>query len=251
MTLDQVLLTGLVLATVAGVVISVLHYRTQAKWRQKDLLREFISKWATEAAVPTEVDAIRFDEEDLRLRAEKDSLFLLAFKLLPKRVQLQYGVYIEARSVYVKACHKLHEQVEAECVERTGLPVGRWGDERNWPEKILLPNFVLSIYEHVLGTKQDTFRPEDVLYNIGLFSHSGQGFERKGLHLTTSYGAYQGLELARADDKTALDSVKSIHRQMIEADYSQKFTVEVAQLQSLRKKAEMLADKVRADLQKF
>lgn len=95
MTLDQVLLTALVVATVAGVVITLFRHRTQATWRNRDLLRDFIRRWAGEIAVPTEVDAIRFEEEhlqsgiDLRLLVEKDAYFASAYKLAPGRIRRQ------------------------------------------------------------------------------------------------------------------------------------------------------------------
>lgn len=154
MTLDQALLSGLVVVTAVSVIIALLVHRTQAKWRQRDLLRELIGRWAEEVAVPTEVDAIGFDEKHLRLPIEKDAAFTSAFKLAPKRIQGQYGEFIEASSAYIKTCHKLYEQIAQECTERMGFPLGRWGEEKDWPKRVLLPNFVLSIYEQVLGIKR-------------------------------------------------------------------------------------------------
>lgn len=101
MTLDQALLTGLVTATVVGLAITWLVHRTQAKWRQRDLLRRFIGSWAEEVVVPSEVDAVRFDDEGQGLKIEKDPRFPLAFKLVPKRLQRQYRKFIRARSTYI------------------------------------------------------------------------------------------------------------------------------------------------------
>jgi len=257
LTLDQALLTALVVATISGVVITLFRHRTQAKWRQRDLLRDFIRRWVGEIAVPTEVDAIQFEEKhlrrgiDLRLPVEKDAPFASAYKLAPKRVRHCYEEFIETRSAYIKSCYRLYEKIGHDCIEKTGFPIGQWGDERAWPERVLLPNFVTSIYEQVLGNKQGTFRLEDISYSIGAFSHSGQGFERKGLHLTTTYDAYYGLDLAQADDGTMLERIKPIHRQMMETDYCKKFSTDADWIRDLRKKAETIGDELRGGLRKL
>lgn len=257
MTLDQVLLSGLLSAAIAGVIIALFRHRMHARWRRKDLLREFITRWGGEVGVPTEVDAVRFEEEhlrfgiDLRLPAEKEAYFAPAFKLAPKSVRQQHEEFIEARLAYIKGCHKLYEQIEQLCVERAGLQVGHWREERDWPKRVLLPNFVLTIYEQALGLKHNTVRLEDISYSIGPFSHSGRGFERKGLHLATTYNAYHGLALAQADDEATLQHVRSIHRQMMETDYSKRFAAEVERVSELRKKAEILAREVRDSLRKL
>jgi len=250
MTLDQALLTGLVVATVAGVIITLLVHRARTKWRQRDLLRDFIGTWAGQVGLPTEVDAIRF-EEDSPLQAEQDAYFALAFKLTSKKLQRQYNEFMKARSTYIAACHKLYNQIEHECEDGTGLSVGAWRNTKNWPEKVLLPNFVLSIYEQVLGSKRNTFRLEDISYDIGRFSHSGQGFERKGLHLTTTYNAYSGLQLAQAGDETILKGVQATHRQMMEMDYCRKFTAQVEHIGYLRAEADTLACDVREALHRL
>ena len=244
MTLDQALLTGLVAATVVGLAITWLVHRTQAKWRQRDLLRESIGAWAEQVAIPTEVQAVRFERNELRLQVENDARFPLAFKLAPKGLQRQYEEFIKARSTYIKACHELYDRIEHECADRTGLPIGTWSNTKNWPERVLLPNFVLSIYEQVLGTKQNTFRLEDILYSIGSFSQSGQGYERKGLRLTTTYDAYNGLELAQAADEATLEGVRATHREMMEVDYCRKFAADVEHIGHLLEKANALANKV-------
>lgn len=251
MTLDQWLLSGLVLATVIAVVISLLEYRTQARWRQRDLLKEFIGRWAGEVGIPLEVDALRFEERHLQLPIEEDPRFALAFKLAPKRLRCQYEEFIEDRSTYIKSCHKLYEQIEHECTERTGLPVGHWRDTKNWPEKVLVPDFVRTIYEQIIGTIQDAFQLEDISYNVGTFSHSGKGFLRKGFHLTVTYDGYNGLELAQADNEATLERIKSIHKQMMELDYCRKFVAEVDEIRGLQKKAETIARKVREYLRKL
>ena len=252
MTLDQSLLTGLVVATVAGVVIALLVHRTQVKWRQRDLLRDFIGTWAGQVGLPTEVDAVRF-EEDLPLQVEQDACFPLAFKLVSKGLQRQYNEFIRARSAYIASCHALYDKIKNECEDRTRLPVGSWSNTRNWPEKVLLPNFVLTIYEQTLGTKQNTFRLEDISYKIGAFSHSGQGFERKGLHLTTTYDAYSGLELAEAGDEAiaVLEDIQATHRQMMEVDYCRKFAADVEHVGYLREEANTLANRVREALRRL
>lgn len=253
MTLDQALLTGLVAATVAGLAITWLVYQTHKKWRQRDLLRDFIGTWAEQVAVPNEVDAVRFEDKGLRLQVEQDAYFPLAFKLAPKGLQRQYEGFIRARSTYITACHELYDQIKHECADRTGLPVGTWRNTRNWQEGVVLPNFVLTIYEQVLGTKQNTFRLEDISYNIGAFSHSGQGFERKGLHLTTTYDAYSGLELAEAGGEAiaVLEGIQATHRQMMETDYRRKFAAEVEHIGCLREEANTLAGKVREALRRL
>jgi hypothetical protein len=264
-TLDQALLTGLVIATVAAVAATWLVHRTQAKWRQKDLLRDFIRTWVAEVVVPTEMDAVRFKEDHLsygiplRPQVERDSYFTPTWKLVSKRIRHQYERFIKARSAYIETCYELYQQIEHDCTERTRFPVGRWKEEKDWPKRVLLPNFVLSIYEQVLGNKRDTFRLENISYNIGLFSHSGQGFERKGLHLTTSYDAYNGFELARAysgleptqaDDQAALERIKSIHRQMMEIEYGKKSVAQIGKVRELRTQADRLAHQVRDNLRK-
>jgi hypothetical protein len=207
--------------------------------------------------VPTEVDAIRFQEDhvqsgiDLRLLVEKDAYFASAYKLTPRRIRHRYEEFIEARSAYIKTCYELYKKIGLDCTEKTGLPIGHWGEQRQWPRRVLLPNFVMSVYEQVLGNKQGTFRLEDISYNIGLFSHSGQGFERKGLRLTATYDAYNGLELAQADDEGTLERIKPIHRQMMETDYCKKFSTEVFRIRDLRKKAETIGDDVRSGLRKL
>lgn len=257
MTLDQALLTALVVATIAGVVITLFRHQTQARWRESDLLRDFIRGWAGEVAAPTEVDAIRFEEDhqrfgtDLRLPVEKDSHFASAYKLAPKRVRQHYEEFIEARSAYIKTCYELYEKIWHDCTEKTGFPIGHWREEKEWPKGVLLPNFVMSIYEQVLGNKRGTFRLEDISYNIGAFSHSGQGFERKGLHLNTTYDAYNGLDLAQADDEATLERIKLIHRQMMETDYCKKFSTEVDRIRDLGKKAKTIGDEVRSGLRKL
>lgn len=257
MTLDQALLTALVVATIAGVVITLSRHQVQAKWRQRDLLRDFIRRWAGEVAVPTEIDSVRFEEDrkrfgiDLRLPVEKDAHFASAYKLAPKKVRLHHGGFIKARSIYIKTCYELYEKIGHECIDRTGLPIGHWREERNWPNSVLLPNFVMSIYEQALGNKRGTFRLEDVSYNITPFSQSGQGYERKGLHLTTTYDAYNGLELAQANDKATLERINPIHRQMMELDYCEKFSADVDRIRDLGKKADTIGDEVRNGLRKL
>jgi len=257
LTLDQALLTALVVATIVGVVITLFRHRTQARWRERDLLRDFVRRWAGEIAVPTEVDAIRFEEErlrfgiDLRLPVEKDAHFASAYKLTPKRICHYYEEFIEARAAYIKTCYELYEKIEHDCTEKTGFPIGQWREEKGWPKRVLLPNFVMSIYEQVLGNKRGTFRLEDISYNIGSFSHSGQGFERKGWHLTTTYDAYNGLELAQADDEATLQRIKPIHRQLMEADHCKKFSTDVVRIRDLRKKAQTIGDEVRSGLRRL
>lgn len=257
MTLDQALLIGLITATTAGVVFALYRHRIHARWRRKDLLRDFISRWAAEIAVPTEADALRFAEDHLRFRlglrlsVEKDAHFTLAFRLAPKGTQHQYEQFVEVRSDYIKNCHKLFQEIEKKCAERTGIKVSHWGEVKDWPEKVLLPNFVLTIYEQILGIKQGTFQLQDISYDIGAFSHSGQGFERKGLHLTTTYNAYDRLELAQAGDEVTLEHIKSIHRQMMEMDWHSQFNAEVERIREFQKKAEMLAHEVRDTLRKL
>lgn len=257
MTLDQALLTALVVATIAGVVITLFRHRARARWRQRDLLRDFIRRWAGEVSVPTEVDAVRFEEDhqrlgiDLRLSVEKDAHFVSAYKLAPKKVHGHHENFIKARSIYIKTCYGLYEKIGHECTDRTGLPIGYWREERNWPNSVLLPNFVMSIYEQVLDNKRGTFRLEDVSYNITPFSQSGQGYERKGLQLTTTYDAYNGLELAQANDEATLERIKPVHRQMMELDYCEKFSVDVKRMRELREKADTIGDKVRNGLRKL
>lgn len=248
MTLDQALLTGLVAATVVGLAITWLVHRTQAKWRQRDLLKQFIGSWAEQVAVPTEVDAVRFEDESQGLEIEKDPRFPLAFKLVPKGLQHQYKKFIEARSTYITACHALYDKINNECEDRTGLPVGSWSNTRNWPQEVLLPNFILTIYEQALGAKQNTFRLEDISYNIGKFNQSGQGYQRKGLSLNTTYNAYSGLELAQADDEATLGRVQGIHRKMFEIDYCGKFADDVEHIGYLREEAETIAKNIREAL---
>lgn len=260
MTLDQSLLAGLFAATVAGVVIALLVHRTQVKWRRRDQLRDFIGTWAGQVALPTEVDAVRFEDKGLRLAVEQDARFRLAFKLVSKGLQREYKEFIRARSTYIAACHELYDEIKHECRDRTGLSVATWGNTKNWPEKVLLPNFVLSIYEQVLGSKRNTFRLEDISYDIGLFSYSGQGFERKGRHLTTTYDAYSGLELAQTSDEgiaileeaiAMLEDIRATHRQMMEMDYCRKFTSQVEHIGYLRGQADTLAHNVREALHRL
>jgi hypothetical protein len=257
MTLDQVLLTALVVATVVGVIIALLRHRRQAGWRKRDLLREFIQRWAAQVGVPGEVDAVRFEEEhlrfgiDLRLAIEKDAHYVTALKLTPKRTRHLYEKFVEGRLAYIKTCHELYERIEQECAETTGLPIGHWREERSWPIRLLLPHFVMSIYQRVLGNKQDDIRLEDISYGIGPFSLTGQGFERKGLHLTVTYDAYNGLALAQADDEATLERIKSIHRQMMETHYCKRFIAEVDRIRDLRREAEILAHKVRDALREL
>jgi len=251
MTLDQSLLTGLVVATVAGAIIAWLVHRTQAKWRQTDLLRELISKWASQVNVPNEVSAIQYDEHDLRLPIEKEAHFISAFKLSPKKVRRQWGEFIEARSTYIRACHRLYKQIGQECVERTGLPIGQRRDTKNWPARVLLTEFILPIYEQVFGTMQGTFRLEDISYDVRRFSHSGEGFARKGWELIVTYGNYSGLGLAQADDEAVLQRIKSTHREIMQTDYRRKFAAEVEHVRDLLSKAKALADRVRDDLCKL
>jgi len=251
-TLDQALLTGLVVATVAGVVIALLVHRTQAKWRQRDLLRDFIGTWAGQVGLPTEVDALRF-EEDFPLQVEQDARFPLTFKLVSKGLQRQYKKFLRARSTYIAVCHALYDQIKGECEDRTGLPVVNWGNIRDWPKEVVLPNFVLSIYEQVLGTKQNTFRLEDISYDLRPFSRSAQGSMRKSLCLTTTYDAYNGLELADASDEAiaTLESIRATHRQMMEMDYCRKFTMQVEHIGYLRAEADTLACNVREALRRL
>ena len=145
----------------------------------------------------------------------------------------------------------MYEQIKRECADKTNLPVGIWKNTKDWPQNVLLPNFVLSIYEQVLGTIRNTFRLEDISYNIGPFSHSGQSFTRKGLSLTTTYDAHSGLELAQAGGEATLKQIQSIHRQMMEMDHCIKFTAEVERIGYLREEANTLADKVRETLRRF
>ena len=251
MTLDQTLLTGLVVATVAGVIITLLVHRTQAKWRQRDLLGDFIVTWAEQVATPAERDAVYLEGKGLRLPVEQDAYFSLALKIVPKGLRRQYGKFIRARSAYIVACHELYDQIKRDCADITGLPVGTWSNTKNWPDRVLLPNFMLSIYELVLGSKRSTFRLEDISYEIKPFTHSGQDLTRKGLCLTTTYDAYSGLELAQAGDDATLKSMQSAHRQMMEMDYGKKFTAEVEHIGHLRAEADSIACRVCEALRKL
>jgi hypothetical protein len=257
LTLDQVLLAALVVATIAGVVITLSRHQVQAKWRQRDLLRDFISRWAGEVAVPTEVDSVRFEGDrkrfgiDLRLPVEKEAHFTSAYKLAPKKLRVHHEDFVKARSIYIKTCYELYEKIGHECTDRTGLPIGCWREERDWPNSVLLPNFVVSIYEQVLGNRRDTFRLEDVSYNITPFSQSGPGYERKGLQLTTTYDAYNGLELAQADDEATLEHIKPVHTQMIGPDYYENFGEDVNRIRDLQEKADAIGNEVRNDLRKL
>jgi hypothetical protein len=252
-TLDQALLTGLVVATIVGLVITWLVHRTQAKWRQRDLLRDFFGAWAGQVVIPTERDALYIKDKGLRLPVEREAHFPLAFKLAPRGLQHQYEEFIKARSAYITECHRLYDQIKHKCEDRTGLPVVSWGNSRDWPREVLLPNFVITIYEQALGTKQNTFRLEDISYNIGSFSQTGQGFERKGLHLKTTYDAYNGLELAEAGDeaKAVLERIQATHRQMMETDYRGKFAAEVERIGYLLKDASAIASKVSEALRRL
>jgi hypothetical protein len=251
MTLDQILLTGLVAATVASLVIAWLVHRTRAKWRQRDLLREFIGAWSGQVVIPTERDALFPKDESLRLPVEQEAHFPLAFKLAPKGLQHEYEEFIKARSTYIITCQNLYNQIKRECADKTGIPVTDWGDARNWPENVLLPNFVLSIYEKVLGIEKNAFGSLGISYDIGQFSETGQGFERKGLRLTIMYGDFDGPELAQASDEATLKKVSVVHRQMMEADYCGKFTPDVEHVGSLREEASAIASKVSEALRRL
>lgn len=252
MTLDQILLTLLVVATIAGAIVALYVHRAQARSRQRDLLRDFIKRLAAEIIVPTEVDAVRSNEEDLRLRIEQDVHFSLAFKSIPTKVRRQYKEFIKAGSTYIKTCHKLYEEIRHESAERTGLPAGRRGETRDWPIKVLCPIFVFSVYERVMAAAQNTsFRSEDISYNIQPFRQSGRDYKREGLFLAATYGDYNGLELAQADDEATLIHLQSIHRQMMEISYGKKFITEVYQVHDLKRKAERLAQKVSEELRKL
>ena len=82
--------------------------------------------------VPAEIDTVRFGEEhllfqtDLELLIHKDPHFALAlaFKLVPKAVPRLYEAFTESRSSYIKACHRLHEQIGHECTETAACPIG-------------------------------------------------------------------------------------------------------------------------------
>jgi len=249
MTLDQILLTLLVVATIAGAIVALYVYRAQARSRHRDLLRDFIKRWAAEIIVPTEIDAVRSNEEDLRLRIEQDVHFPLAFKSVPTKVRRQYKEFIKAGSTYIKTCHKLYEEIRHESAERTGLPAGRWGESGNWPIKVLCPIFVFSSYERVMAAAQNTsFRSEDISYNIQPFRQSGRGYTREGLFLAATYGDYNGRELAQADDEATLIHLQSIHRQMMDIDYCKKFVMEIREIGDLKTKAEIQAKKVREEL---
>lgn len=244
MTLDQALLIGLVSATVAGLVITWLVHRTRAKWRQRDLLREFIGKWAEQVTVPTEVEAVRLEFSERRLPLEHDGRFPLAFKVASRKLQNKYEKFIKLRSTFITTCHDLFNHIKQECADKTGIPVTDWGDSRNWPESVLLPTFVLSIYEQVININRKAFSLEDASYNIASFSQTGQGFERKGLRLTVTYGDGGGPELAQAGDKETLENVRVVHRHMMEEDYCQKFAADVEHICYLRQEAVTMAGKV-------
>lgn len=145
----------------------------------------------------------------------------------------------------------MYEQIKRECADRTNLPVSVWENTKDWPPIVLLPNFVLSIYEQVLGTIRNTFRLEDISYKIGSFSHSGRSFTREGLSLTTTYDAYSGLELAQAGDEATLERVQGIHRKMFEIDYCRKFADDVVHIGYLREEAETIANNIRETLYRF
>lgn len=240
MTLDQSLLAGLVTVTLAGVVIALLVHRTRAKWRKLDLLSDFIETWVREVTVPTEVDAIRLGGH-FRPRVENDERFALAFKLVPKSVRRQYEQFIRATSAYIESCCRLYEHVEQECVERTGLSAMRWNMEvREWPERILEPLFVQSIYEQVWNTvRAKAVMVEDISYNIKQWTTSGKGYRREGLYLfATIKEPYHDLELAQADDQTVLESAQNAHRDMMGKEWGEKFAEEVSRINDFAKNAE-------------
>ena len=253
MTLDQSLLAGLVIVTLTGVVIALLSHRTRAKWRKLDLLRDFIERWVREVTVPTEVDAIRLGSY-FRPRVENDERFALSFKLVPKSVRRQYEQFIMATSAYIESCCRLYEQVEQECVERTGLRAMRWNmDIREWPERILEPSFVQSIYEQVWNTiRGKAVMLEDISYNIKHWTTSGKDYRREGLYLfATIKEPYHELELAQAGDQTVLESAQYAHRDMMRREYGEKFAEEVSRIKNLGKNAENLTSDFRKSISRL
>ncbi|MBI4301087.1 MAG: hypothetical protein HY664_00590 [Chloroflexi bacterium] len=256
MTFYQWLLTALgipSIVAVIGFIIALLGHRRQAEWRQGDLLRGsgIIRRWSEGMVVFTEVEANR-PKEHWRPAVEEDDHFASDFKLAPKKVQRQYKKFRKALVAYIEACNALYSQIEQECTEKTGLPLGKWGEGKSWPPQVLLPNFGIPIYEQVLGTRR---RPqlESASYRIRPFSIGSGARERKGFRLAiTHYDASNGRpDLAVADDRITLEQIQSIHRQMMEMDYCEKFVVEVDQVRDLKRKAEELAQKVREDLRKL
>jgi hypothetical protein len=116
---------------------------------------------------------------------------------------------------------------------------------------VILPTFVLSIYEQVLNVKKNALRSEDASYNVSPFSQTGRGFERKGLRLAVTYGGYGGPELAQAGDEETLEKVKAAHKQMMEDDYCKKFAADVEHIGSLREEASTIASKVSEALRRL
>lgn len=253
MTLDQILLILLVAATVGGVSAAWLIHRTQAKWRQKDLLRELLRRWSSEVTVPTELDSMRFDA-DFRPLVEKDECFGLAFKLVSQRARHQYEEFMEARSAYIESCHGLYEQLEAECAERTGLPAIRYGVEvKDWPSSLLMPFFAQSVYEQVWNTvRSKAVLPEDTTYEIKSWSLSQKSYKREGLYLFgTVKEPYHQIELAQADDRSKLEAAQLVHLDMMKIEHGKKFAEKIAEINRLREKAENLASDVRKNMRRL
>jgi hypothetical protein len=228
--------------------VAVLANARQAKWRQLDLLREFISRWVGQVIVPTPWDAVRSGEARSRTAVENDAQFSLAFKLAPRSLRRRYQEFVQARSLYIEACEKLYQTIAFECETTTGIPVGCRGNIRNWPAKVLTPNFVLSVMERILGTNEGGPQPDSISYDLGSFTYGAEGFTRTGRHLSASYDSRERLELAQADDDSALDSLKRVHSEMMEPGYRRKFELEVVGIARLRENAADLGSTVREGL---
>lgn len=212
------------------------------------ILREFIGRWVGQVIVPTPWDAVRSGEARSRTAVDNEAQFSLAFKLASQSLRHRYQEFLGARSLYIEACEKLYQTIAYQCETTTGIPVGCWENIRNWPTRVLTPNFVLSVMERILGTDEGGPQPDSISYDLGSFTYGAEGFTRTGRHLSVSYDGRQRLELAQADDDSALDSLKRVHSEMIEPGYRRKFEREVVEIARLRGNADGLASTVREGL---
>ena len=125
--------------------------------------------------------------------------------------------------------------------------------DKDWPEDVLTPNFVLSIYKEVIAREQSCLTDTDMSYKIGSFSLSGKGYERNGFHLALTCDVldFSSLEIAQASEEALLEQLRPIHRGMMSAEYKRKFEEKVNEICSLKDRAESLAEEVRSGFRRL
>ena len=249
--MEEALLSVLAAVTALGVIVALAGYRRQSSWRRKDQIRLFVRDWASAVRVPGEDELLQSKNEEFTLSVEKHAYFPLAQRMVSRDVRQRFKKFKSANAAYISRCRALYKSIREEGMTRASLPVAPYSDSINWPDSVLFPAFMLTIYPQVLEMSQAASRPEDILYDIDSFKVTGQELTREGMKLAVTYDGYDKLTLAEAPEVAILNRARKVHREMMGDEFCKKFLTGVTELRELKGAAETAASDVRSRLTKF